>query len=92
MASGCRGSCPRVSIEERLHGRVYYGWVIVVVMGIAGASIMALGTVNFGLFIKPMSEELGISRASFGWTIFGSWAVSPSCLRLALRKRAMTPF
>lgn len=54
-------------IHERLRERVYYGWVIVVVMGIAGATVMALGTVNFGLFIKPMEEELGISRASFGW-------------------------
>ena len=54
-------------IVERLHGRLYYGWVIVTVMAIAGATIMALGTVNFGLFVKPMSEELGISRASFGW-------------------------
>lgn len=54
-------------IEKRQPGRLYYGWVIVAVMGIAGSTIMALGTVNFGLFIKPMSEELGISRANFGW-------------------------
>jgi MFS family permease len=53
-------------IVQKLHGRVYYGWVIVAVMSIAGATIIGLGTVNFGLFIKPMSEELGISRASFG--------------------------
>ena len=53
-------------IVEKLHGRIYYGWVIVAVMSIAGATIIGLGTVNFGLFIKPMSEELGINRASFG--------------------------
>jgi MFS family permease len=53
-------------IVQKLHGRVYYGWVIVAVMSIAGATVIGLGTVNFGLFIKPMSEELGISRASFG--------------------------
>jgi sugar phosphate permease len=53
-------------IVEKIHGRIYYGWVIVAVMSIAGATIIGLGTVNFGLFIKPMSEELGISRASFG--------------------------
>ena len=28
---------------------------------------MAMGSLNFGLFIKPMGDELGIGRASFGW-------------------------
>jgi MFS family permease len=46
---------------------VYYGWVIVAVMAVAGAANMALGTLNFGLFIKPMGDELGIGRAVFGW-------------------------
>ena len=53
-------------IVQKLHGRIYYGWVIVAVMSITGATIIGLSTINFGLFIKPMSEELGISRASFG--------------------------
>ncbi len=45
----------------------FYGWVIVAVMGTVGALSMALGTLNFGLFIKPMGDELGIGRADFGW-------------------------
>jgi MFS family permease len=36
-------------------------------MSVAGAVTMAMGTLNFGLFIKPMGDELGISRATFGW-------------------------
>jgi MFS family permease len=52
---------------DRFRGRFYYGWVIVAVMSVAGSTVMALGTVNFGLFITPMGQELGISRASFGW-------------------------
>ena len=48
-------------------GKVYYGWVIVAVMAAAGAASMAMGTLNYGLFIKPMGDELGIGRAAFGW-------------------------
>ena len=36
-------------------------------MGASGAVSMAMGSLNFGLFIKPMGDDLGIGRASFGW-------------------------
>jgi MFS family permease len=36
-------------------------------MAVASGVTMALGLLNFGLFIKPMGEELGIGRAAFGW-------------------------
>lgn len=36
-------------------------------MAASGALGMALGSLNFGLFIKPMGDELGIGRAVFGW-------------------------
>lgn len=50
------------------HGtKLFYGWVIVAVMAAVGALSMALGSLNFGLFIKPMGDELGIGRAVFGW-------------------------
>ena len=48
--------------------RFFYGWVIVGVMAAVGGLSMALGTLNFGLFIKPMGDELGIGRATFGWS------------------------
>jgi MFS family permease len=47
--------------------RVYYGWVVVAVMATVGALAMALGSLNFGLFIKPMADDLGAGRAIFGW-------------------------
>ena len=45
----------------------YYGWIIVYIMASAGAVSMAMGSLNFGLFIKPMGDDLGIGRAYFGW-------------------------
>ena len=45
----------------------YYGWVIVAVMAVTGAVSMGMGSLNFGLFIKPMGDDLGIGRAMFGW-------------------------
>lgn len=47
--------------------KLFYGWVIVGVMGAAGALSMAMGTLNYGLFIKPMGDDLGIGRSVFGW-------------------------
>jgi len=34
----------------------YYGWVIVAVMGTSRAVTMGMGSLNFGLFIKPMGD------------------------------------
>ena len=45
----------------------FYGWVIVGVMAASGAVSMAMGSLNFGLFIKPMGDDLAIGRAAFGW-------------------------
>ena len=47
--------------------RFYYGWVIVAVMAISRSVTMGMGSLNFGLFIKPMGDDLGMGRASFGW-------------------------
>jgi OFA family oxalate/formate antiporter-like MFS transporter len=46
---------------------LFYGWVIVGVMAATAALSMALGGLNFGLFIKPIGDELGIGRGTFGW-------------------------
>ena len=48
-------------------GKLFYGWVIVAVMATVGGLSMALGSLNFGLFVKPMGDELGIGRSVFGW-------------------------
>ena len=36
-------------------------------MAAVGALAMALGSLNFGLFIRPMADDLGAGRAVFGW-------------------------
>jgi MFS family permease len=47
--------------------RFFYGWVVVAVMATVGALSMGLGSLNFGLFVRPMGDELGLGRAIFGW-------------------------
>jgi sugar phosphate permease len=47
--------------------RFFYGWVIVAVLSLASMVALAMGGLNFGLFIKPMGDELGFGRAVFGW-------------------------
>ena len=39
---------------------------MVVALGVVGGLAVGMGGVNFGLFVKPMESELGISQASFG--------------------------
>lgn len=46
--------------------RIYYGWVIVAGLSLVGAVNMSLGGVNFGSFIAPMRNDLGISNTVFG--------------------------
>ena len=51
----------------KLKSKYFYGWNIVFIMAITSSMTMALGTLNFGLFIKPMGDELQIGRSFFGW-------------------------
>ena len=50
-----------------LKSKYFYGWNIVFIMAITSSMTMALGTLNFGLFIKPMGDELQVGRSFFGW-------------------------
>ena len=45
----------------------YYGWVIVAAFFMLNAAGQASGTLNFGFFVIPMAEELGLSRQAIGW-------------------------
>ena len=60
-----------MSLGKRISRRsqkkpLFYGWIMVAVMTAVGSLSMALGTLNFGLFIRPMGDELGIGRGVFG--------------------------
>ena len=48
---------------------LYYGWIVVLALAITGCLSMAFATLNFGLFIRPMGDQLGITRATFGWAM-----------------------
>ena len=43
---------------------------------------MFMGIGNFGIFVRPMSEELGLGNSAFGWALsarlFGSRSPGPS--------------
>ncbi len=49
--------------------RPFYGWFVVGALSVAGGFTMSMGVGNFGVFIDPMSEDLGIGQASFGWAL-----------------------
>ncbi len=55
--------------------RVYYGWVVVSVLGLFSALSVALAGPNLAIFIKPMQEELGWSATVFGWAQFARLGV-----------------
>ena len=67
MSADKRPSAADAQSSASEQPRFFYGWVIVAVMGASGAVSMAMGSLNFGLFIKPMGDDLGIGRATFGW-------------------------
>ena len=68
MNTGQAGAAPPA-------GRIYYGWVIVGSFFLLNIAGQASGTLNFGLFVIPISEELGLSRQTIGWAQTGRlWA------------------
>ena len=58
--------------ETRKRG-FYYGWVIVVVIGLGGFTQSAESYPILGVFLKPMTEEFGWTRTVFtGSTLLGT--------------------
>jgi len=47
---------------------LFYGWYIVMGLATVGMVSVGMGGINFGLFIPPIGEELGIKYSFFGWT------------------------
>ena len=58
-------------MQQSTRPRLFYGWYVVWGMIIVGATAMAVAGPTYGLFIEPMRESLGWSRALFGWTQTG---------------------
>lgn len=44
----------------------FYGWIVVSALSVAGGFTMSMGIGNFGVFVAPMQESLGIGSAPFG--------------------------
>ena len=47
---------------------LFYGWTIVAALFVVNFATMATGTLNFGLFVLPMSNDLHMSRSFIGWS------------------------
>ena len=81
--------------QARRSSRPYYGWVIVAALGVAGGVSMFVGIGNFGIFVAPMSEELGLSNSAFGWALsarlFGFAASGPFIGRLIDSRGSRVP-
>ncbi|MDP3061876.1 MAG: MFS transporter [Chloroflexota bacterium] len=56
---------------QRPQGKLFYGWVVVGALFMTNFAVQATGTLNFGLFVLPMSADLGISRSLIGWVQTG---------------------
>ena len=59
-------------VRQRLRGPsqwpFFYGWVIVATLFLVNFATMATGSLNFGLFVIPMGEDLDMSRGFIGWS------------------------
>ena len=81
--------------QARRSSRPFYGWVIVAALSVAGGFSMFVGIGNFGIFVAPMSEELGLSKSAFGWALsarlFGFAASGPFIGRLIDRHGSRVP-
>ena len=79
----------------RRERRPFYGWVVVAALSVAGGVSVFMGIGNFGIFVAPMSEELGVGNSAFGWALSArllGFAVSgPLIGRLIDRKGARVP-
>ena len=47
--------------------RLFYGWVMVGALALVLSLAVSMAGTNVALFVKPMSQDLDISQAVFGW-------------------------
>jgi sugar phosphate permease len=58
-----------MSSSDRKRPRIFYGWWIVIALFISNFAVEVTAIFSFAVFLKPMSEALGISRAGMGWVV-----------------------
>ncbi len=81
--SGIMDNGLRISNLTFKGNQIYYGWIIVAGMGLVTMVSVVLLCINFGLFIEPISREISVGQAFFGWSQSGRlrgslWPPSPS--------------
>jgi sugar phosphate permease len=47
--------------------RFFYGWTVVALLWLANFGSHGAVSFTFGLFVLPMSQDLGVSRGAIGW-------------------------
>ena len=57
------GGMETEAVTAKKRGRFFYGWLIVAIAFLGDFISAGIGAYAFGLFFKPMSEELGWTRA-----------------------------
>ena len=50
-------------------GKFFYGWWIVTSLFITNFAVEATAIFSFAVFLKPMSEDLNISRGAISWVV-----------------------
>lgn len=55
--------------EQSSQSKFFYGWTLVAALGIIGGISTFVGVGNFGVFVVPMGEELGVGNSHFGWAL-----------------------
>ncbi len=94
--AGQAASSDKTTAESApLAPRLFYGWVIVVAFALISSLAISMAAVNFGFFIRPMSDELGIRESFFGWAssarLLGSASAAYFIGRLVDRYGARVP-
>ena len=54
---------------SRTKDRLFYGWWIVGSLAIVNFAVEATAIFSFAVFLKPMSEDLNISRGAISWVV-----------------------
>ncbi len=71
---------------------LYYGWKVLAALFVAGFLVYGGGLYSFVLFVTPLTEEFGWSRAATGGIVSAFWLSAPLLLvgGLAMRRFGVT--